>query len=169
MRLLYCESESEVTQSCPTLCDPVDCSLRGSRSPWDSPGKNTGVGCHFLLQGIFPTQGSNPGLPHCRQTLYRLSHQIELIFFEQLFLFPEERKNYYLQQARRTPWIFPKAVSQAVLVPSKTGQRVQRIPTRPSSPTHRASPPSSVSCLPHPIGGTFVTSERNTDIVTPCP
>ena len=37
--------------------------------PWDSPGKNTGVGCHFLLQGIFPTQGSNPGLPHCRQTL----------------------------------------------------------------------------------------------------
>ena len=35
----------------------------------------TGVGCHFLLQGIFPTQGLNPGLPHCRQTLYRLSHQ----------------------------------------------------------------------------------------------
>ena len=43
--------------------------------PWDSPGKNTGVGCHFLLQGIFPTQGSNPGLPHYRQTLYRLNHQ----------------------------------------------------------------------------------------------
>ena len=39
------------------------------------PGKNTGVGCHFLLQDIFPTQGSNLGLPHCRQTLYRLSHQ----------------------------------------------------------------------------------------------
>ena len=37
--------------------------------PWDSPGKNTGVGCHFLLQGIFPTQGSKPGLPHCRQVL----------------------------------------------------------------------------------------------------
>ena len=37
--------------------------------PWDSPGKNTGVGCHFLLQGIFPTKGSNPGLPHWRQTL----------------------------------------------------------------------------------------------------
>ena len=35
---------------------------------WDSPGKNTGVGCHFLLQGIFPTQGSNPGLLHCRQS-----------------------------------------------------------------------------------------------------
>ena len=37
--------------------------------PWDSPGKNTGAGYHFLLQGIFPTQGSNPGLPHWRQTL----------------------------------------------------------------------------------------------------
>ena len=42
--------------------------------PWDFPGKNTRLGYHFLLQ-IFPTQGLNPGLPHCRQTLYRLSHQ----------------------------------------------------------------------------------------------
>ena len=43
--------------------------------PWNSPGKNTGVSSHSLLQGIFPTQGSNLGLPHCRQILYRLSHQ----------------------------------------------------------------------------------------------
>jgi len=43
--------------------------------PWDSPGKNTGVGCHSLLQGIFLTQGSNPGLQHCRRILYHLSHQ----------------------------------------------------------------------------------------------
>ena len=43
--------------------------------PWDFPGKSTGVGRHFLLQGILPTQGLNPDLPHCRQTLYRLSHQ----------------------------------------------------------------------------------------------
>ena len=43
--------------------------------PWDSPGKKTGVGCHFLLQGIFPTHGSNPRLLHCRQFLYHLSHQ----------------------------------------------------------------------------------------------
>ena len=41
----------------------------------DSPGKNTGVGCHALLQGIFPAQGSNPGLPHCGQIPYCLSHQ----------------------------------------------------------------------------------------------
>ena len=117
------KSESEVTQSCPTLCDPVDCSppsssvhgilqarilewvaisfSRGSSqprdqtqvsliagrcfnlwatreahnslwphgpySPWNSPGQNTGVGSLSLLQGIFPTQGSNPGLLHCGQ------------------------------------------------------------------------------------------------------
>ena len=41
---------------------------------WRSPGQNTGVDCHFLLQGILPTQGSNLGLPHCRQALYCLSH-----------------------------------------------------------------------------------------------
>ena len=44
--------------------------------PWDSPGKNTGVGCYFLLQGIFPTQGSNPGLLHCRQMLYHFFHTL---------------------------------------------------------------------------------------------
>ena len=43
--------------------------------PWNSPGHNTGVGSFSLLQGIFPTQGSNPGLPHCRQILYQLSHK----------------------------------------------------------------------------------------------
>ena len=71
----YTESENKVAQSCPTLCNPVDCSLPGSLAHGIFPGKSTGVGCHFLLQGIFPTQGSNPGLPHCRQTLYHLSYQ----------------------------------------------------------------------------------------------
>ena len=42
--------------------------------PWDFPGRNTGLGCCALLQGIFPTQGSNPHLLHCRQILYHLSH-----------------------------------------------------------------------------------------------
>ena len=55
----------------------VSDSLRphGLYSPWNSPGQNTGVGSLSLLQGIFPTQGLNPGLPHCRQILYWLSHQ----------------------------------------------------------------------------------------------
>ena len=53
----------------------MDCSPPGSSVHGDSPGKNTGVGCHALLQGIFPTQGSSPDLPHCRWILYQLSHQ----------------------------------------------------------------------------------------------
>ena len=56
------------------LCDPMDCSIPAS-SLRDFPGKSSTVGCHLLLQGIFPTWGSKPSLPHCRQTLYRLSHQ----------------------------------------------------------------------------------------------
>ena len=47
----------------------------GLYSPWNSPGQTTGVDSHSLLQGIFPTQGSNPGLPHCRRILYQMSHQ----------------------------------------------------------------------------------------------
>ena len=58
----------KVAQSCPTLCDPMD------YSPWNSPGQSTGVGYHSLLQGIFPSQGSNPGLPNSRQILYHLNH-----------------------------------------------------------------------------------------------
>ena len=64
-----------VTQSCPTLIDPVDCSPPGSFVHGDSLCKNTRAGCHALFQGIFPTQGLNPGLPHCRQILYKLSYQ----------------------------------------------------------------------------------------------
>ena len=48
---------------------------RGLYSPWNSPGQNTGVCSLSFLQGIFPTQGLNPGLPHCRQILYQLSHK----------------------------------------------------------------------------------------------
>ena len=68
------KSEGEVARSCPTLWPHGLWPTRFLR-PWDSPGKSTGVGCHCLLPGIFPTQGLNPGLPHCRQMFYRLSHQ----------------------------------------------------------------------------------------------
>ena len=53
----------------------MDCSLPGFSVHADSPGKNTGVGCPALLQGIFPTQKSNPGLLHCRWILYCVNHQ----------------------------------------------------------------------------------------------
>ena len=64
----------KVAQLCPTL------QPHGRYSPWNSKGHNTGVCSHSLLQGIFPTQGSNPDLPHYRQILYKLSHQGSKIF-----------------------------------------------------------------------------------------
>ena len=67
--LAILRSEVKVAQSCPTLCDSMD------YSPWNSPGQNTGVGTLSLLQGILPTQGLNPGLPHCRRILYQVSHK----------------------------------------------------------------------------------------------
>ena len=96
-QILHCCSAAK---SCLTLCDPMDCSTPGLPvlhyllefaqtplssvwlfatpwiySPWNFPGQNTGVGSLSLLQGIFPTQRLNPGLPHCRQILYQLNHK----------------------------------------------------------------------------------------------
>ena len=78
-------------QSCPTLWPR---GLQPARFlwPWDSPDKNTGVGCHALLQGIFPTQCSNPGLPHCRRILYHLSHQRRRWRLQPLQLVNDESK-----------------------------------------------------------------------------
>ena len=70
----------------------------GLHSPRNSLGQNTGVGSLSLLQGIFPTQGSNPGLPHCRQILYQLSHQGiprivgSLSLLQQIFLIQESNQ-----------------------------------------------------------------------------
>ena len=66
-----------VAKSCQTL---VTKWIEALFCPLDSPGKNIVMGCHFLLQGIFLTQGSKPGLLHCRQILYQLSHQGRLPF-----------------------------------------------------------------------------------------
>ena len=74
--VVYLWSEVKVTQSCPTLW------THGLYSPWNSPGQNTGVGSFSLLPGISPTQGSNPGLPHCRWILYQLSHKWNLRILE---------------------------------------------------------------------------------------
>ena len=68
--LLLRQSESA---SCSVMSDCLR--PQGLYSPWNSLGQNTGVGSLSLLQGIFPTQGLNPGLPHCRQILYQLSHK----------------------------------------------------------------------------------------------
>ena len=75
LRTLCCAVLFLVAQSCLTLSNPMDCSPPGSSVLGDSLGKNTRGGCHAILQGIFPSQGLNTGLPHCRQILYWLSHQ----------------------------------------------------------------------------------------------
>ena len=88
---------NSVAQSCLTVCDPMDCSPPGISVHGDSLGKNTGVGCHTLLYGIFPTQGLNPGTPHCRRILYHLSHkgnprileQVAYPFLQGIFLTQE--------------------------------------------------------------------------------
>ena len=64
--MVVCESRSVMSDS----LQP-----HGLYSPWNSPGQNTGVGSLSLLQGIFPAQGSNSGLPHYRRILYQLSHK----------------------------------------------------------------------------------------------
>ena len=64
-----------VTQSCLVLCDPMDCSPLGASVRGESAGKNTGVCYRVLCQTIFPIQGLNPGLLHCRWILYCVSHQ----------------------------------------------------------------------------------------------
>ena len=77
-----------VTQLCLTLCDPMDCDPTRLLCPWNSLGKNTGVGCHSLLQGIVPSQGLNPSFLHwqkCRQILYCLRHREALINCKYLY------------------------------------------------------------------------------------
>ena len=68
----------KVAQSCLILCNPM------GYSPWNSPGQNTGVSSLSFLQGIFPTQGSNPGLPNCRWILNQLSHKGRSRILEQV-------------------------------------------------------------------------------------
>ena len=104
--LLFCAVLCLVAQSCPTLCDPMNYSLPGCSVYGDSPGKNTGVGCHVLLQGIFPTQGSNPGLLHHRLILYHLSRQ------GSPFCSPTYSK---MQKARLVPFL-PQLCNQLFLL-----------------------------------------------------
>ena len=73
------KQEREVTQSCLTLCDPMGCSPPGSSARGIFQARILEWVAISFSGGIFPTQGLNPGLPHCRQTLYHLSHQGSLV------------------------------------------------------------------------------------------
>ena len=75
-----------VAQLCPSLCDAMD--LARLLCSWNSPSKNTGVSCHFLLQELFPTQGWNSSLLHCRQILYCLSHHSVILHSSMVYRGP---------------------------------------------------------------------------------
>ena len=95
---------AKLLQSCPTLCYPMDCSPPGSSVHEDYPGKNIGVGCHALLQGIFPTQELNWGLLHCRWILYQLSHKVNTRVGSLSLLqgiFPTQELNWGLLHCKR--------------------------------------------------------------------
>ena len=70
---IFAESAESESESCSVLSDSLQ--PHGLYSPWNSPGQNTRVGSLSLLQGIFTTQGSNPGLPHCKWIFYQLSNK----------------------------------------------------------------------------------------------
>ena len=82
---------AKLLQSCPILCNPMNCSLPVSSVHGDSPGENTGVGCYALLQGIFPTQRSNSGLPHMgcevKQHLFFFKQHFKTSFLASLVFF----------------------------------------------------------------------------------
>ena len=74
-----------VAQSCLTLCNPMTC-ITHQAPRWNSPGRITRVGNHSLLQGIFLTQESNLGLPHCQQILYHLNHEGSSLMYIDLMI-----------------------------------------------------------------------------------
>ena len=98
------------------LCDPMDCSPPGSSVNGDTPGKNTGVGCHAFLQEIFPTQESNPGLPHYRQILYCLSHQM-------VKNLPAMQETWFDLWVRKIPWRRKRLLNPVFLPGEFHGQR----------------------------------------------
>ena len=115
-----------VIQSCLTLWDPMECSPPGSSVHGNSPGKSTGVGCHSLLQEIFPTQGSNPGLPHCRQIVYLqppreaqlrccVTSQFLWLFHWQLYV-PNHYFFFFFSQKLQSMFWFKKPNSLATLL-----------------------------------------------------
>ena len=107
-------NEVKVTQTYATLWGP-----HGLYSPWNAPGQNTGMGSCFLLQGIFPTQGLNPGLLHCRWIPYQLSHKgspriLEWVAFPFLqWIFPTQGSSWGLLHCR---WILYQLSYQGIFV-----------------------------------------------------
>ena len=105
--------------------------------PWDFPGKNIRVGCHFLLQGIFPTQGLNPGLLHCLQTLYWLNHQGRLGYYR-VGILPDTRSRNCICRLMAT-------------VAMRLGQFQRFLSSNLSTRLHRNGNPLQYFCLGNPM------------------
>ena len=104
----------------------------GLYTPWNSPGQNTGVDSLSLLQGIFPTQELNPGLPYCRQILYQLSHQGNPRILEWV-AYPFSRGSRWPRNRTRVPCIagrfFPNwAMREAIMRSKYTNYKEFKIP-----------------------------------------
>ena len=150
-----------MAQSCPTLCDPVDY----SQAPlcMDSPGKKTGVGCHALLQGIFPTQGSNSGLSNCRWILYWLSHQRKwkwkLLSCVWLFVTPWTIQSMEFSRPEYwSRWPFPSSgdLPNPGIEPRSPPMQVDSLPAKPPGEPKNTGV-GSLSLLQ----GIFLTQESN--------
>ena len=120
-------------------CSVMSNSLQphGLYSSWNSPGQNTEVCSLSLLQGIFPTQGSNPGLSHCRQILYQLSHKGSPLMVCIIQKNQREEAFFNIDQCR------PSCISQDK---SDNGKPIQNKQTKLSS-----TPQSYISCLCHKL------------------
>ena len=147
----------------PSLCDPMDCSPPGGSVHGVSPGKNTGVGCHALLQGIFPTQGSSPHLPwllYCRWILLPPSPWQVYILICQWPLCPGSSHDFATR--KMFPWLpfltrllqrtvpsFPRKESEAPGDQSPGYHLISSGPGRPPTPrtTHTRQPPAQL-CRP---------------------
>jgi len=141
---------------------PMDCSLLGSSVHGDSPGKNTGLGCHALLQGIFPTQGLNPDLWPCRQILYHLSHQgsppyairfspVQLLSRVQLFATPwTAARQASLSITNSQSWLKPMSTelvmpSSHLILDAPFSSYPQSLPAAESFPVSRLFAPGGQS------------------------
>ena len=127
--------------------------------PWDSPGKNTGVGCHFLLQGIFPTQGSNPGLLCLLQ--WQVGSLAPVAPGEPPQRQPDESKNYPRSLA---PQSFPKVLKEERKKQNKTYLISRR---RKWQPTPGSLPENSVDQEPGGVQSISVQSLRRVWVLWP--
>ena len=98
---------------------------QGLYSPWNSPGQNTGMGSLSLLQGIFPTQVSNPSLPYCRRILYQLSHNWSPRILEWVaFLFSSGSSQ---QNEKETYWMGKKILANHIIWKGANIQNIQKL------------------------------------------